>query len=291
MEEQLERQRAADHFLAPRTVVGPVRRPVSPVGGRAREACLDVVSAAERPSGSWCAPHRAISAEPDSSASKRPTMDWSSSCASPASHEQTASASRPARRDRDATRGCSSRGGARAVVERRRDAPTHGNPSGYAVDSPDQLSRRPQLRVRQGHRVGDPDHPLRGRERRLEDVGVGQVAAPRLGGYLGAQLEAVPRDRRRERRRTRWANRGPAGTASRSTRPVPPARRSARRRSRRSHRSARSLARGGPASRQTAAARASLTGARDIDPRVPAMASAPYASRTGCRMISVGRSA
>ena len=44
VEEQLERQRAADHLVAPRTVVGPVRRPVSPVGDRGCQACLDVLS-------------------------------------------------------------------------------------------------------------------------------------------------------------------------------------------------------------------------------------------------------
>ena len=69
--------------------------------------------------------------------------------------------------------------------ERRRDAPSHRDSTGEAVDSPDQLSRRPQLGVRQGHGVGDTDHAPPGGECGLENVGVGKVAPPHVRLDLG----------------------------------------------------------------------------------------------------------
>ena len=47
VEEQLERQRAADHGVAPRTVVGALRGPAPPVGGRGFQPPLDVLARRE----------------------------------------------------------------------------------------------------------------------------------------------------------------------------------------------------------------------------------------------------
>ena len=47
VEEQLERQRAADHGVAPRAVVRALRGPAPPVGGRRFQACLDVLAPRE----------------------------------------------------------------------------------------------------------------------------------------------------------------------------------------------------------------------------------------------------
>ena len=47
VEEQLERQRAADHGVAPGAVVRALRSPAPPVGGRGFEACLDLLAARE----------------------------------------------------------------------------------------------------------------------------------------------------------------------------------------------------------------------------------------------------
>ena len=96
VEEQLERQGAADHGFAPRPVVGALRGPASPIGGGPFETRLDVLSAAERPA----APGGLRTARSPPSWTRGPRSARRSpppsSCASPASQEQTASASEPA---------------------------------------------------------------------------------------------------------------------------------------------------------------------------------------------------
>jgi hypothetical protein len=79
----------------------------------------------------------------------------------------------------------------RAVAEGGYDAPAHRHLPGQAVDAPDQLARRSQIAVRQRHRVGDANDAPGGRECRLQDVGVGQIASLHLRGKLRLEQEAA----------------------------------------------------------------------------------------------------
>ena len=291
VEEQLERQRAADHGVAPRAVVGALRGPAPPVGGRGVQPPLDVLARREdqrllvgraqrdqRRAGRSCLEAPEDRLVVDLRLAGLPGADRQRVAASDGDRDPAAALD-PWRH--------------RAVAERRRDAPSHRDPPREAVDSPDQLPRRSQVGAGQGHRVGDPDHALRGGERGLQHVGVGQIASLHLRGDVGLQLEASAAIGVEDRRE--HAGRIEVGQAQPVDRPVACDQRDgpavpdrgvvtdrdvASRRSSGADGRPRPL--GGAAQR---CARHRPPGRADAEHR------GRYASATGCRTISVGRSA
>jgi hypothetical protein len=188
VEEQLERQRAADHGVAPRAVVGALRRPAPPVRGRGRQTALDVcarredqrllVGGAKR---DQRRPGRFYVEAPED----RLVVDLRLAGLPGAERQRVATSE--GHRDVPAALEARRRGG---VAEGGHDVPAHRDAPGDAVDSPDQLAGWPQIMARQGHRVGDPDHPVAGGERGLQHVAVGQIASRDIRGDLRRQREA-----------------------------------------------------------------------------------------------------
>ena len=188
MEEELERQGAADHGVAPRALVGALRGPAAPVRGRGLQTALDLLARREDQwllVGAAQRDQRRFGLVQREAPEDRVFVDLGLAGVPGADRQRVA----PSERDRDAAAALESRGRG-GVAEGGRHVPGHRDPPGDAVDSPDQLSGRPQVMAGQRHRVGDPDDPLAGGERGLQDVGVRQIASMHLRGDLGRQREA-----------------------------------------------------------------------------------------------------
>ena len=125
VEEQLERQRAADHGVAPRAVVGALRGPAAPVRGRGVQTAPRPARASGRPVAPGGRRTARSTPSSDSSSAKRPKIASSSICGLagiPRADRQRVAASE---RDRDAAAALESRGRG-GVAERGRHAPGIG---------------------------------------------------------------------------------------------------------------------------------------------------------------------
>ena len=157
--EQLERQRAADHRVAPRAGIRTLPCPAAPVRARCLQAPLDVLRASETraaPGG----PRTARSAPSSPRAPRSARRSPPRRCA-PRPRPRNRPPARRARRWRPASLHGSPAVASSPVAEGGGDPPSHRDPPMEAVHSPDQLARRAQLGVRQGHHVGDTDHAHR----------------------------------------------------------------------------------------------------------------------------------
>ena len=189
MDQELERERAAEDGILPGTIVGARRAPAAPEGCRRVDPRLHRLARGEDQRLGVGGRHREQRA--------------------PALHDLEPSADRRVGEvdgprvpgaDGDGVGAAGGDGhrpsaldprGARAVREARLDAPPQPHPPGETLDPSRQLTQRVQPVIRQRHGVGDADHAARRREGRLEDVGVGEVAAGDLVGIFGAQHEAT----------------------------------------------------------------------------------------------------
>ena len=78
-----------------------------------------------------------------------------------------------------------------AVGKTRLHAPAHRHATGQSLDPANKLPFRSEAVSGERHRVGDACRTLRGGERRLEHVGVGQVSPRDLVRRLGLEREAA----------------------------------------------------------------------------------------------------
>ena len=188
MNEQLQRQRAADHGIAPRAAIRALVRPAAPIRCGCIQARLDVVaprkderllvSRAQRDQSSAALPGLEVPED-------RLLVDLRLAGV-PGTDSQRV---RAVRGDRAPSADLQFRR-PRAVREGGGDPPPHRDLPSEAVHSPDQLARGAQLGVRQGHGVRYADHATSGGECGLENVGVGEVAPAHLRFDFGLQREA-----------------------------------------------------------------------------------------------------
>ena len=239
MDEQLERQGAANHRFPPRPLVGSARPPSR---ARRRPSPPSVIRP-RRGAGRPAAPggRRSGRAAPPALPSRRssPLIEPASRVGSPAPQEDRAMRLAAVGRDRCPAPATQTRRPA-PVGEAGLDPPAHRHAPRQSLDASSELASRRQADAGQKHRVGHADHALLGNERRLQDVGLGHVAA--LGGELTRRGEPKAAAALRvenggeDARRVEIRQAQPVDRAVRAQR----APRSARRRSRRSHEAVRS---------------------------------------------------
>ena len=96
----------------------------------------------------------------------------------------------PARGDRERRARLHARG-REAVAEARLDGPAHVDGPRQALHAPHQLTRRPQRHTGKCHRIRHPHHAPCRRERRLEDIRTGEIAATGVVGTVRGEREAA----------------------------------------------------------------------------------------------------
>ena len=193
VEEQLERQGAADHGVAPRALVGALRRPAAPVRGRRLQAAPRPARGSGRrvaPGGRRTARSTPIRTRSQLEAPEdrvfvdlRPRRRPRSR--PPARRGPPSATGTPPRRSSRVGDGGRSRS---AGVTRQRIGTRPATPSTRRISS------RVGPRSWPGNAIASVTRttPCAGGERGLQDVGVGQIAALHLRGDLGRQREAPP---------------------------------------------------------------------------------------------------
>ena len=175
VDQQLERQRAADDRLPPRPCVGSRSRPVAPERDRRHQARLRLAARREHERllmGDAQDHQRRLTRRRDETAADRALAEDRIAGRPRRYGERVTSSGRHRR-----LTAAPDRGGAGAVLEPGLDAPAHRHAPRNALHASGELADRSQPQGRQQHRVGHPRRPGVGRERGLEHVGVGQIAA------------------------------------------------------------------------------------------------------------------
>ena len=235
--EQLQREGAAQDRVSPGAVVGPARGPGSPEPLRVSKAPLHL-----RPSREYqrlavraCDRDQGLVARGDLEATGHGVPTVFGQARRPVADGERFT---PHGRHRHFAAALDTRP-LGAIGKARLHPPAHRHPAGQPLDPANKLPFRSKYLSGERHRVGDACRTLRGGERRLEQVGVGQVSPLDLIRRLGLEREAARLDPGRGWRRRRSASRDWAGRASRSSRRGPPEPPCDRRRSQRSPAAAR----------------------------------------------------
>ena len=187
VDEQLERERAAHDRLAPRPVVRPPARPVAPARGRLPNPRLDVGARRqdERLLVGGHQDDQPAGARVEGEPSADGTLAHGGVAETPGQRRNGITA--PSR-DRDAGSG-RERCSRSSVVEAWLDRKLHRHATSDAFHMAGELAVRAQRQSRQGHCVGDADGTRGRRERRLQHVGVREVASLALVGDRGGERE------------------------------------------------------------------------------------------------------